>query len=249
MDTQLQILLVGDSCKDVYIVGDVNRISPEAPVPILSNIETFEKPGMAANVKNNLEALGCAVDFITNDSTAIVKTRYVDRKTKNQLLRVDSDLDVVPWRFDHALDYNSYDAIVISDYNKGLLTYDTIDNIISAFDGPVFIDTKKTDLRKFNKAYVKINELEYNNRTSNCEELIVTLGSKGTMYKNQLYKVNNVEVTDTCGAGDTFLSALAFKQITINDIRESIKFANKAAGVTIQHFGVYSPTLKEIEND
>ena len=246
MVTQPHILLIGDSCKDVYIIGDVNRISPEAPVPVLSNTTTIEKPGMAANVKNNLEALDCIVDFITNSADSIVKTRYVDRKTKNQLLRVDNDTDVEEWQFDYTLDFNCYDAVVISDYNKGFLSYSNIDDVLSAFDGPVFIDTKKTDLKQFGNAYVKINEFEYNTRTSDCEHLIVTLGKNGARYQDREHPVPDIEVTDVCGAGDTFLAALAYQQTNNGNIDQSIEFANRAAAVTVGHFGVYAPSLKEI---
>ena len=51
---------------------------------------------------------------------------------------------------------------------------------------------------------------------------------------------------DTCGAGDTFLAALCYGFLTSNDMIEAIKFANKAAAITVQHSGVYSPTLEQI---
>jgi bifunctional ADP-heptose synthase (sugar kinase/adenylyltransferase) len=247
MDTQLHVLLIGDSCTDVYVYGNCDRLSPEAPVPVLRETRSEQKAGMATNVKHNLEALGCIVDYITHEE-AITKTRFIDARSKNQLLRVDNDVKVNPWQFDYSIDYNKYDAVVISDYNKGFLTYDNIDDVISSFDGPVFIDTKKTDLVRFEKAYVKINELEYSRRTSDCNNLIVTLGSRGASWikLGELYPTSAIEVIDVCGAGDTFLSALAYHQTLNGNIGDAIDFANQAAAITVGHFGVYAPSLKEI---
>ena len=54
----MKILIVGDSCKDVFIYGDVTRLSPEAPVPVFNPRKTIENDGMAKNVSNNVEVLG-----------------------------------------------------------------------------------------------------------------------------------------------------------------------------------------------
>ena len=78
-------------------------------------------------------------------------------------------------------------------------------------------------------------------------ELIVTLGKDGVRYKDHAISTPPVEAFDVCGAGDTFLAALAFEYVQSKDILKSINFAIKAASVTIQHVGVYSPTLAEIE--
>ena len=55
----IRILVVGDLMLDRYIVGEVERISPEAPVPVLRHAERYERPGGAANVAMNLAGLGC----------------------------------------------------------------------------------------------------------------------------------------------------------------------------------------------
>jgi len=56
--SQIRILVVGDIMLDRYIVGEVERISPEAPVPVLRHAQRFERPGGAANVAMNLAGLG-----------------------------------------------------------------------------------------------------------------------------------------------------------------------------------------------
>lgn len=247
------VLLIGDSCVDEYVYGTVDRISPESPVPVLRQTRRETKPGMAANVKENLEALGCEVDFITN-LEPIIKTRYVDEKSGYHLLRVDQDEKLVSWSGRMPFDIETYDAIVISDYGKGFLDYNHIEALRENFTGPMFLDTKKTDLAAFNNIFVKINELEYSRRDSINNQLIVTLGSKGAMYKTNrdpkyetYFPAPRVEVFDVCGAGDTFLSAVTFEFLRTKDISKSIEFAIKASSITVMHNGNYAPRLEEIK--
>ena len=60
-----KILVIGDSCKDIFIYGSIDRISPEAPVPVIKPLRQTDNPGMAMNVKVNLETLGADVNIIT----------------------------------------------------------------------------------------------------------------------------------------------------------------------------------------
>ena len=254
MDTQQQkkfkVLLIGDNCIDEYQFGTVDRISPEAPVPVFKLIDKASKPGMAANVRENFHAMDVNVLFVSSDKS--VKTRLIDIKSKQHIVRIDNDVILTnPLEYD-ALDplLLQVDAIVISDYNKGLVSYELIEKLRQEYQGPIFIDTKKTDLKRFNGCYVKINELEYTASTSINDWLIVTKGNKGAMLKHydseKHYDTVNAEVVDVTGCGDTFLAALVYKFIETSDIDNAITFANKAASVTVQHMGVYAPTLKEI---
>ena len=249
MDTQqqtkLKILLVGDNGIDQYQYGTVTRISPEAPVPVVNYTHTVTKPGMAANVKDNLEQLGCQVDFVHGIKTSI-KTRVIDSRTKQHLVRLDQD---APSRA-VKIDYNNidqYNAIIVSDYNKGSVDYETIEQLRKNYTGPIFVDTKKSDLVRFEGCFVKINQVEYEAAKTYPTELIVTLGRAGARYKEHTISTPQVEAFDVCGAGDTFLSALAYNYVLSQDILEAIRFAIRAASVTVQHIGVYSPTLQEIE--
>ena len=125
MDTQQQkqfkILLIGDSCTDVYQYGVVDRISPEAPVPIFVKHSSETKLGMVHNVAINLSNLGCDVHIISGkDST---KTRLIDIRSKQQIVRIDDDV------YSNTINYkvcnlNKFDAVVISDYNKGSISYE-----------------------------------------------------------------------------------------------------------------------------
>lgn len=248
MNTQQQkrykILLLGDDCVDVYQYGTVDRISPEAPVPVFKFSHEERKPGMAGNVARNLEALGCDVNYL-HGSTSI-KTRLVDIRSKQQIARIDNDIISKPIEFETAIP-KVYDAIVISDYNKGTVSYDIIQEAI-ATRIPVFVDTKKTDLERMQGAWVKINELEHSKIKSDCTGLIVTLGRKGAKvpWHELEFPAPEVEVADVTGAGDTFLSALVSAYLTHNDIKVAIPYAIRAASVTVQHFGVYAPKWNEL---
>lgn len=238
-----KILLIGDDCLDEYQYGTVDRLSPEAPVPVFKLSHKITKPGMAANVKANLEALGCEVTYLHGKTS--VKTRLIDYRSKQQIVRIDNDVESNPIRFETFIP-PIYNAVVISDYDKGTVDYETIEEIKKDFLGPVFIDTKKTDLSKLEGCIVKINKTESSRAKTLCSQLIVTLGSEGASYQNKLFPTGKVEVTDVCGAGDTFLAALTYEYLNVEDMSAAIEFANKAATVTVQHSGVYAPTLKEI---
>jgi D-beta-D-heptose 7-phosphate kinase/D-beta-D-heptose 1-phosphate adenosyltransferase len=245
--TQFNILLIGDDCHDIYTYGFVNRISPEAPVPVFEPHYTIHKDGMAGNVCKNLEALGCTVNFLHGKPSE--KNRLIDARTKQQLLRMDKDVASDPVTFVTAIP-PVYDAIVISDYNKGTVTYELIEELVREVNVPIFVDTKKTDLARLAGCYVKINALEKSRATSlpDPEYLIVTHGGDGAEWNGWVYAAEIVgDVTDVCGAGDTFLAALVFKFLNTGRMPDAVKFANKAASVTVQHVGVYAPTLKEIK--
>ena len=233
--------MIGDNCTDVYQYGTIDRISPEAPVPVFVPTHKEEREGMAGNVYANLTALGCEVSLLCGPKST--KTRLVDSRSRQQILRIDNDVQSSPIRFDTAIP--KYDAVVISDYGKGVVDYELVDDLINEVTCPIFIDTKKTDLARFQGAWVKINESEYSKVTSECSGLIVTLGSRGAQC-GIVYPTQQIEVVDVTGAGDTFISALAFGYLETQNISTAIDFANRASAVTVQHFGVYAPRIEEI---
>jgi D-beta-D-heptose 7-phosphate kinase/D-beta-D-heptose 1-phosphate adenosyltransferase len=242
----MKILVIGDSCKDVFIYGTANRLCPEAPVPVFIPKRKTETGGMAANVYENIESLGVDVDLITTAGETITKTRYVEEKTNHQIIRVDSDatksqrvigLEHIP--------YSNYCAVIISDYNKGFLEYDDIQYICSMHD-TVFIDTKKIVNEKMLGArFIKINEHEYENNIAAgqyfkefYDKLIVTMSGKGCKYMEKEFNVDEVEVRDNSGAGDSFISALTIEYCRSKDIDKSIIYANECATIAVQHKGV-----------
>jgi D-beta-D-heptose 7-phosphate kinase/D-beta-D-heptose 1-phosphate adenosyltransferase len=202
---------------------------------------------MASNVKKNLENLGVYADFITNHEE-IIKTRYIDKRSGQHMLRVDTEPKICSWNGQSQQPLNEYDAIIISDYNKGFLTYENIEHIINTAPCPIFIDTKKDNLTTFGRkdVYIKINEFEFNNLISYTGNLIVTLGERGAMLGTKEFPTIPVEVMDVCGCGDTFLSALSVQYLYTKNIEKAIMFANVAAGITVQHRGNYAPSYDEI---
>jgi len=260
MDTQPQeyykILLIGDSCIDKYHYGECNRLSPEAPVPVLRHVRTVEEPGMTLNVRENLKAFPVQVDIVTN-SQLITKERFVDIKSKQHMLRCDfgenQRLDPMTVKQQRLCEFAPYDAVILSDYNKGFLGVDVIKNLMKKreSDTPIFVDTKKRDLSVFEHCIIKINEIEYgrvlNKGTSN--DIIVTLGQNGVKWRQKVFPTNKVEVFDVSGAGDTFLASLVYGFIKTQSMEASLKFANKCASVVVKKSGTYALTQEDLINN
>jgi len=239
-----RVLVIGDSCKDIFVYGDIHRVCPEAPVPVFNPTHQTENDGMAKNVVRNLEALGCDVEFISNNNS-IRKVRYVDNRSNQMVLRVDEN-DNCRGINDEEMNYiekhhSEFDAVIVSDYCKGFLDELKI-NWIAHKCNNVFLDTKKEigDWIK-NIDFIKINELEYEKNyrgTPNNDKLIVTLGSKGCRYKDEIFPVDEVSVKDVSGAGDTFMAGLVTEYIKTKDIIKAIKFAQKCTTKVVQKPGV-----------
>ena len=242
----MKVLLIGDSCEDRYFYGDVKRLNPEAPVPILEYKRGVTSKGMVWNVRENLKSFGVEV-YTSTHPEEIIKTRYIDEKSNQQIMRYDEEPKIEPLSFDFPTEWNNlYDALVISDYNKGFLTTEKIFELTSRFVGPVFIDSKKTNLPA--DAYIKINKLEYERMAyCNYENLIVTRGGKGAEYQGKLYPAEKVNVFDVVGAGDTFLAALTYGYLKYGRIDKAIPLANKAAAVAVSHRGTYVLTEEDVK--
>jgi len=246
-----RVLVIGDSCTDVFVYGDIERVCPEAPVPVFNPIKQTENGGMAKNVVSNLEALGVKVDVITN-SNDIKKRRYVDNRSGQMVLRVDEHDYCKPVDRKYVNTFvcgKKYDAVIFSDYNKGFLTEEDIrffTCIEEIWDVPTFLDTKKflgNWCEHFD--FIKINSLEHQKNFETIpnypdlkEKLIVTLGKNGCSYREKVYPTQEVPVKDVSGAGDTFLAGLVFQYIKNHNIEESIEFAQKCTTEVVQKHGV-----------
>lgn len=237
------VILIGDNCRDEYHYGTVDRLSPEAPVPVFCPREVQVHNGMAANVGSNLEKLGVGVTFHSTQQST--KVRMIDSRSGQHLLRVDHDATCTPVEF-NTLDFSGMDAVVISDYDKGTVTYDLIEELQDSIKLPIFLDTKKRDLARFDRCILKINQLEDSVKISDGRNVIVTHGGSHVSWGSRSYPVPTVPVFDVCGAGDTFLAALVYMYLHTGSIEGGIKFAIRAAAVTVGHPGVYAPTLEEI---
>ena len=71
----MKILVIGDSCTDVFVYGNITRLTPEAPVPVFNPIIQKENDGMAQNVSNNVEALDSTLYTITNKNDISINVK------------------------------------------------------------------------------------------------------------------------------------------------------------------------------
>jgi len=240
-----KVLLIGESCKDIYHYGVCDRLCAEAPVPVFDYRAEEVRPGMAANVRENLLAYGLDVDFVTNDPNQLIKRRFVDTKSNQLLLREDLGHQVDSVEIP---DCKNYDAVVISDYCKGILDLENISVLCEKFNGPVFVDSKNPDLKYFNNSIIKINNDEENKMKSipdNCE-LVVTMGKLGAKWRDNVYHSPQVDVFDVTGAGDVFLATLCYFYLHTRDLNAAIPKAVYLASKSVQHMGVYILTQDDI---
>jgi D-beta-D-heptose 7-phosphate kinase/D-beta-D-heptose 1-phosphate adenosyltransferase len=305
------ILVVGDLIYDNYMYGDIKRVNPEAPVPLIDITKTDFRLGGAGNVIANLKALGCRIhlvgivgddnngdmirlkvsDLIDEKNISLLKIlKYITPKktrivVKNQqLFRYDEEQsgiklsknnqDCVLLSIQQKLSHERFDLVILSDYNKGLLGSSELTQqiILLARNNniPVLVDPK-SDFSNYTGAdYIKPNLLELQqffgpvNNEDDLDDachmisqkygfsnIIITLGDRGAVYqtnKSGLVYVKgiNIDVSDPCGAGDTFLSVLAMcitKGISIHD---SVQLANLGAAISCQHIGTHSVPLSQL---
>jgi bifunctional ADP-heptose synthase (sugar kinase/adenylyltransferase) len=247
-----KILLVGDVCIDRYVIGSCDRLSPEAPVPVIRQTKMSEVVGMSGNVFSNISSMNPDIEltWIRPDPVTIIKTRFIDSKSKNHLLRYDIDPPQASMQLNLDLSSGKYDLVVISDYDKGFISRDIAESLTRISTCNVIVDTKKKDLSCFHNCIIKINDQEFRqskNINDDCE-VMVTLGQEGASFRGVNYSTNQVEAHDVCGAGDVFLSAFAVRFIETGDIGRSIMTANSCASHSVTKVGTYTVTNEEYRN-
>lgn len=248
----MKVLIIGDHCSDQYAYCDISRLCPEAPVPVLQFKYSVGTPGMAGNVSRNLECLNVSVELKCNEER-ITKTRYVDEYSGQMVMRLDENDTCArihqPWieYFIEHSQWEKYDAIIISDYNKGFLLTEDIKRLCDHIvDIPIFLDTKKI-LGSWadNVTFIKINHSEYKNNShifyKNSKlksKTIITKGPHGCEYQGKSYPTKQVPVKDVSGAGDTFLAGLVTEYIKTKNIETAINFAQECTTIVVQKPGV-----------
>jgi len=247
----MKICVIGDFITDIYVFGEVSRISPESPIPIFNKLDQQTRSGGAGNVVSNLQSLGS--DVVTYGSYNSIKYRYV---TNNHILFRMDDEQYVANNFKP--DYNLSDVkyVILSDYNKGFLhkSQDVIDYCKSK-DCVVIVDPKKSIENYRNADIVKLNEKElkqYCLGYSNYDDilyknkigsLVVTLGSKGAQIISP-GRIINIEadqhqVSDVTGAGDIFIAVLTHFLSRGIDVEQAVRKAVKLASISVTKFGTY----------
>ena len=245
---RLKVFLLGDSCIDEYVYV-VKKQNPECDTDLLTVVsDHMRKLGMAENVAGCLENLGISVTpcMPTDPFDMSLKTRYVD-VNGNTVVRIDHDRrpSTQP-QLVRTVNLNSYDAVVISDYNKGWVTTDTINYVIQHFSGPIFLDTKKKNLEEFAGCVIKINEKEYSQANYFDDAMYVTCGERGCFHNGIEFPTLEVGCIDPCGAGDAFLAGLVYGSLQ-NTMRPAVHYALVCGAISTTYLGTYQPTLLELE--
>jgi D-glycero-beta-D-manno-heptose-7-phosphate kinase len=296
------VLVVGDSMLDRYWEGCVERISPEAPVPILRVTREFSRAGGAANVALNVAALGVPVSLLTlvgadeaGDTLAgLVRAGGVELQAvgghrhrttqkircvaqRHQLLRTDFEEAATTdccadLRAAFARAVPEGGVVVLSDYAKGALR-DCPELIADARARgcTVLVDPKGVDFTRYRGADVlKPNAGELRTATGGWADerdlqrkagrlrrrlglraLLLTRGEEGmTLFDaegSHDHAAERHEVFDVSGAGDTAIAALARFVAAGHCLDESVRWANRAAGIAVSKFGTTTVTLAELE--
>ncbi|EAH7585859.1 D-glycero-beta-D-manno-heptose-7-phosphate kinase [Campylobacter lari] len=293
-----KILVVGDFMVDRYIWCDCTRISPEAPVMVVKSQKEDKRLGGAGNVYANLKSLGAevfALGLVGNDESGrflkenlnarllVEKDRKTPLKSRvlshsQQVLRLDDENDFDTKLEDEIIqEYKKiakdYDAIVLSDYAKGVLTSKVTKALIehaNTLNLPILIDPKGSDFSKYQNATLltpnkkeaiqalgveKIDNLEKALKKLkddlNLTYSIITLSEEGiALYDEKLHIIpaKALEVYDVTGAGDSVIAMLAYALALKVDIIKACELANDAAAVVVAKVGSVSVSLEEIKN-
>lgn len=250
-----KVLVVGDAMWDKYYIGTTSRISPEAPIPVVKVGEMKAFGGGAYNVANNLKDLGAEVRIVYGHvpGTSI----HIPEKNRlmvgtQQLARWDEYDEVGPidltWLEQAVLEWEP-EAIVVSDYGKGSVTYNVLQWCLSR-SLPLFLDTKGTPAVLPN-ATLFPNQHEYEafrQEYDVCPNVVLKRSSAGIQRLvygevKEEYPAWAKSAVSVTGAGDTVLAAYAYACCVG---LHPLPFANAAAAVAVSKPWTASATVEEI---
>tara|TARA_Y100000389_G_scaffold205116_1_gene263435 strand:+ start:17398 stop:18546 length:1149 start_codon:yes stop_codon:yes gene_type:complete len=252
----MKVLVIGDVIIDKYIYGTSTRISPEAPVPVITYIEEKETRGGAGLVYENLKSLGVDVDMFETQGQVSVKTRIIC--DGHYITRIDDDAQANGTEVLKQVketNFSQYDYVLLSDYNKGVLDEAReIIKHINTFNCKIIVDPKENQwfyegawLVKPN--YSEFESLEFDNWQGNIittnagEEVIATIDGK--RYE---VPVDNLEVADVTGAGDCFLASFVYALTKGHDYEKAIKIAVRGSTESVKHAGTYILKKDDLED-
>lgn len=262
-----RIVVVGDYLIDRWVHGRVERISPEAPVPVfVADMVEDRRPGGAGNVGANLAALGCYPTVLTNiGDSSPVKERYIAQG--QQIFRVDREIirpihrQIANDLYLKATASPTIGALVLSDYGKGIFLGDLAARLIAwadQFKIPVIVDPKGDWRRYTGATVITPNEAELGDEDPDrlmpefgFEAVLATRGSKGMVLhmRDNRWHIPAAarEVFDVTGAGDTVVAVLAAAVAVGFSLPEAAKLANAAAGVVVGKRGTATCSLEELK--
>ena len=305
----LNIWVIGDLMIDEYVTGTVERISPEAPVPVVRAQGSERRLGGAANVARQIAILGarasvagvcgedaagqqllelCAAAGIDTRGVLELPGRNTTRKLRvvshsQQLLRLDWE-DIQPCAAEVGARLLSQlqagappDAIILSDYAKGVLTPETIAAVLHARGSiPLVVDPKHRDFARYRGATAvtpNLHELEAAAgrrldaedtagiaaaartllASAGLESMVVTLGSRGMLVvpasgPEVAVPAHRHEVYDVTGAGDTAIAVLTLALAARAPLAQAAQLANAAAGVSVCQVGAVAVSAASIRD-
>lgn len=251
----MNVLIIGDIIIDKYIYGTSRRLSPEAPVPVVSQENTKETLGGAGLVYSNLKNLGVSVSLYDYDEPKSVKTRVMC--DGHYITRIDEDYYADGFEvYDQLLEFPfvEYDYVILSDYNKGVLDFaEQIITLANDAGCKVIVDPKR-DAEAYKGAWlVKPNRKEFTDLNFKGWEgnIIITDAAAPVTasFNDDKFFINleTVEVSDVTGAGDCFLAAFVYGLTKGYDYRKCLDLAIKGSRVSVQHSGTYILKPNDLE--
>lgn len=257
---------------DEYWTGTTERISPEAPVPVVLVQHTETRPGGAANVAANVMALGADVRLLGDFGPQIRKLRVMSRH--QQLIRLDFER---PLEFDRKALLAEYraaladaDVVVFSDYGKGTLV--DVGWMIATTDRPTLVDPKGADWAKYRGATLLTPNLkEFELVVGQCPDeptivergqnllgalnlgaLLITRGEHGMTLLQPTEPPLHLpararEVYDVTGAGDTVIAAMGVAIAEGLSFADAARWANRAAGIKVGKLGTATVSRAELD--
>jgi D-beta-D-heptose 7-phosphate kinase/D-beta-D-heptose 1-phosphate adenosyltransferase len=255
MEKAVRVAVIGDVIIDRYIYGTAERLSPEAPIPIVKQLHTKETLGGAGNLYENLISIGVDADLFDLAEDKCIKTRvFCD---SHYVSRIDNDIIADGEEIYSTIkniDFSPYEYVILSDYNKGVLTRSNdIINYINSFGCKVIVDPKKSYHEYKGAWLIKPNQKEYVDYilgyTGNA---IVTQADDQVLAEidGKTYSIvpNKVSVADVTGAGDCFLAAFVYGLVNNYDHRKCLEIATDAATESVKHLGTYVLKPEDMEH-
>jgi D-beta-D-heptose 7-phosphate kinase/D-beta-D-heptose 1-phosphate adenosyltransferase len=250
----MKVLVLGDIIVDKYIYGTSTRISPEAPVPVVTYQREVETIGGAGLVYENLKSLGVDVKLVDFFDKASVKTRVIC--DGHYITRIDDDYIADGNMFLTYIlsqDFDEYDYVILSDYNKGTLD-ESVEIIkhLNTYGCKVIVDPKEHSSHYEGAWLVKPNEKEFQEYFINWQGNIITTRADKSVVANidnEVFEIDvePVEVADVTGAGDCFLAAFVYGLTKGYDYKHAIELAVKGSTESVKHVGTYTLQQHDLE--
>ena len=251
----MKVLVIGDVIIDKYIYGTSERLSPEAPVPVIKYQREVETLGGAGLVYENLKSLGVDVTLFETEQPSSIKTRvicdghYITRIDDDKHADSTSVLETIELH-----DFSEYEYVILSDYNKGVLD-ESLEIIkhINKFNCKIIVDPKEHANHYKDAWLVKPNNSEFTKFGFNTwpGNIITTnAGDNVTATIDNIeydIPVEAVEVSDVTGAGDCFLAAFVYGLTKQYTYKHCLELAIKGSREAVKHVGTHTLAVSDLE--